>query len=517
MSITKVTYSMIDDSSVNVKDFGAIGDGTTDATAEIQLAINSLASYQTLFIEENYKITNSLTITNKSNIRITGGGKLFFSSAPSSAYIFNLVGTINNLEIDNLTLVGDNNSSYSQHGIGNNSGQTISNTKFHDLNISNINVGISHNADTSGSWTNGFCYNNYMENLIGTAAGSGYGIHLSKAYNIQIVNNIINNASRHSIYQGRGENVNVLIEGNTIVNHRKDVYDGSPRMAISCVRSSDVTISNNKFKDCYDGQIEIAQDKVSSASASNILIIGNTFTKRKNNTPAVWIGEQLVPTTATVFKVSVLNNTFDEDASVSGGLGSTIIVLHGTQINIEGNRFRRYNVTTALNQCVEVGDTRYITTDAHISDIVVRNNFATSDNSVAGSRFSYIVDQLCTGSSMYLIKDNVREGWASEYYFEATPVNVNSKLKFYQDVVYDLPSIAAGQNSNFSFTITGCKPTSQVTSKMEYSTQVSPIPVYTFGAVNNAVNSAFMCVANTNLTTATNQPSQTFRFFIEDF
>jgi len=26
-----------------------------------------------------------------------------------------------------------------------------------------------------------------------------------------------------------------------------------------------------------------------------------------------------------------------------------------------------------------------------------------------------------------------------------------------------------------------------------------------------------MCVANTNLTTATNQPSQTFRFFIEDF
>ena len=191
MSLTKVSYSMIDNSSVNVKDFGAIGGGTTDATAEIQLAINSLTSYQTLFIEENYKITNSLTITSKSNIRITGGGKLFFSSAPSSAYIFNLVGTIDNLEIDNLTLVGDNNSSYSQHGIGNNSGQTISNTRFHDLNISNINVGISHNADTSGSWTNGFCYNNYMENLVGTTAGSGYGIHLAKAYNIQIVNNAL--------------------------------------------------------------------------------------------------------------------------------------------------------------------------------------------------------------------------------------------------------------------------------------------------------------------------------------
>tara|TARA_R100001369_G_scaffold78796_2_gene108606 strand:- start:4138 stop:5691 length:1554 start_codon:yes stop_codon:yes gene_type:complete len=517
MSTTKVSYSMIDDSFVNVKDFGAIGDGSTDATAAIQLAINSLASYQTLFIEENYKLTNSLTITSKSNIRITGGGKLFFSSAPSSAYIFNLVGTIDNLEIDNLTLIGDNNAGSSQYAIGNASGQTISNTRFHDLNISNINVGISHNADTSGSWTNGLCYNNYLENILGTSAGSGYGIFMSKAYNLKVVNNTINNASRHAIYQGRGDNVNLLIEGNIIVNHRKDVYDGSPRMAISCARSSNVTISNNKFLDCYDGQIDVVQDTSSSASVSNILIIGNTFTNRKNNTPAIWIGEQLVPTTAKVFKVSVLNNTFDEDNSVTSGLASTILVLHGAQINIEGNRFRRYSVSSTLNQCVEVGDTRYITSDAHIDDIVVRNNFATSDNAVASSRFSYIVDQLCTGSSKYLIKDNVHEGWASEYYFEATPVNVNSKLKFHQDVVYDLPSIAAGQNSNFTFTITGCKPTSKVTSRMQYSKQVSPIPVYTFGAVDNAVNSAFMCAANTNLTSATNQPSQTFRFFVEDF
>jgi len=143
----------------------------------------------------------------------------------------------------------------------------------------------------------------------------------------------------------------------------------------------------------------------------------------------------------------------------------------------------------------------------------------TSDkgSTVSGSRFLYIVDQLCTGASRYTAKNNSCPTWANEYYFEATPVNLNSKLKFYADIVYNIGSLAAGQNGNFAFTIDGCKPTSQVTSKMQYSLQVAPVPVYTFGAVDSGPNAVYMSVANTNLTTATDQPSQTFRFFIEDF
>lgn len=516
MALTKVSFSMIDSGFVNVEDFGAVGDGTTNDTVAIQAAIDSLQSYQTLLLSANYKINAKLTIQNKSDIRITGGGRLFFSAAPSGDYIFTLVGTINNLEIDHLTLVGDGNSGYTQGGIGNNSGQTISNTRFHDLNIYNINVGISHNADLSGSYTNAWCYNNYLENILGTVPGSGYGIQMSKAYNLQVFNNTINNASRHSIYQARGQNVNVLIQGNTILNHRKDVYDGSPRMAISCARSSNVTIANNKFLDCYDGQINIDQDTPTSTNCSNILVIGNTFTNRKNNTPAIWIGEQQVPTTATVFKVSVLDNTFDEDSSL--GLGSTILILHGNQINIEGNRFRRYNVTTVLNQCVELGDTRFITSDDHISDIIVRNNFATADNAVAGTRFAYIVDQLCTGNSMYLIKNNVYEGWGSEFYFEASPpTNPNSKLKFSVDITYTVGTLAPGVNGSYAFVANGCKPTSSVTSKMMYSLQTAPVPIYAFGAKDDGPNAVYMQVGNINLTTSSNVASQTYRFFIEDF
>lgn len=51
------------DSAVNVKDYGAVGDGTTDDTTAIQNAINASPSGQVFFPAGDYKITNTLTLT----------------------------------------------------------------------------------------------------------------------------------------------------------------------------------------------------------------------------------------------------------------------------------------------------------------------------------------------------------------------------------------------------------------------------------------------------------------------
>lgn len=79
MSLTKVSYSMIDSAPVSVKDFGAVGDGVTDDTAAIQAAINVCQSNtqygaKAVYLPAGrYKTTSDLVVSNQF-ITIFGDG-----------------------------------------------------------------------------------------------------------------------------------------------------------------------------------------------------------------------------------------------------------------------------------------------------------------------------------------------------------------------------------------------------------------------------------------------------------
>jgi Pectate lyase superfamily protein/Chaperone of endosialidase len=64
MSLTKVSYSMIDGAPVNIKDFGAVGNGVADDTAAIQDAIDSFNGDQVnIYLPAGiYKTTAALTV-----------------------------------------------------------------------------------------------------------------------------------------------------------------------------------------------------------------------------------------------------------------------------------------------------------------------------------------------------------------------------------------------------------------------------------------------------------------------
>lgn len=516
MSLTKATYSMIEGAPVNVLDYGADPTGVADSTAAIQAAINALTTGQTLVFEGNFRLTDELTITNKTRVRLTGNGRIFFDGAPSSAYIFLLVGTVADIEIDHLTLVGDGDGTFTQGAIGCNSGQTISNTRFHDLKISDINVGISHNANLSGSWANGWCYNNSLKNILGTVSGSGYGIQAARAYNLHIYGNTVDNASRHSIYIGRGSDLACLIDNNIIINHRKDVFDATPRCAIDVGRTSGVTISNNTFVDCYDGQIYAAQDTSTGDSCYDILISGNKFGAPQNAVPPIWIGEQLTPTTDKVYSIDIIGNTFDIDYTQAAI--EPIRILNGTQITAKNNRMYVYNVTTTLPRFVTVGVTTYLSSDSQIADIDISNNTAFSDSSsvVAGSVLLYIVDELCTGASAYTAKNNTAPDWESEYQFAVTPTNVNSKLKFTASITHTW-SVPANTVGSGSFTVTGCKTTSSVTVRPNSAAMAAPFIGISGYAATSGVNTIEMYAVNPNNTTTSTQTNMVHRICVEDF
>jgi hypothetical protein len=89
---------------VNVKDYGAVGDGTTDDSAAILAALNACAPYGTvLFAAGTYLINSQINIP-QSNITIDGQGALLLAKAATN-FEYMLLGTsLTNVVVKNLNI-----------------------------------------------------------------------------------------------------------------------------------------------------------------------------------------------------------------------------------------------------------------------------------------------------------------------------------------------------------------------------------------------------------------------------
>jgi hypothetical protein len=95
MSLTKVSYSMIQGGPVSVMDFGATGDGVTDDTAAIQAAVDYVCdrNISSLFFPfgqgQKYKLTSTVTVSRPS-VSLIGDSGLSWR-AEDSGFIFSNV------------------------------------------------------------------------------------------------------------------------------------------------------------------------------------------------------------------------------------------------------------------------------------------------------------------------------------------------------------------------------------------------------------------------------------------
>lgn len=102
MALTKVTYSMLAGAAVNVKDYGATGNGTTDDSAAIQLAIN--AGNSVWFPAGTYRLENKVSLKSNLLVEFDGNAKISIPSGETGTKLE--AQNTNNITIRNLYMEG---------------------------------------------------------------------------------------------------------------------------------------------------------------------------------------------------------------------------------------------------------------------------------------------------------------------------------------------------------------------------------------------------------------------------
>ena len=279
---------------ISLSMYGVKGDGCSDDTLAIQQAIDKAPEGSIIRFNKGTYLHDTIVIS-KNNVVIDGSNSKHILKNNDSA-CFELK-TSKNVVIENFTIIGNGKDDTLQKGIYSDSGNSFDNITIKNNYIEGVTLGISVNSDLAGHINKVDIYNNYLKDIKGEGVGLGYGIHIANGSdefsNSSIYNNLIDNAERHSIYVARGRGYTV--KDNTIKNHRYKVSDDSLRPAMNVSRSSYVTILNNKFENCYDGNLCVMGEENSknyplrSYPAMNITISKNIFVGPVNLS-AIFIG-----------------------------------------------------------------------------------------------------------------------------------------------------------------------------------------------------------------------------------
>jgi len=166
-SVARTTASKLQE-SVSVKDFGAVGDGTTDDTAAFSALLTAISG-KSGFIPNpsvGYKITSALTIP--ANTRLYGEDK--FSTRIFMSGSFNLFTMMNGSVLENLYLDGNSQTGIAVNITGIEGQQRIDNCKIINFNGACVNFA----ATTAGSYfSSASCL---MYQLNGASPSTNYAV-----------------------------------------------------------------------------------------------------------------------------------------------------------------------------------------------------------------------------------------------------------------------------------------------------------------------------------------------------
>lgn len=358
MALTKATYSMIEGAVVNVLDYGAVGDGTTDDTAAITAALATGASVY--FPQGTYK-TDTQTLST--------AGQTLFGDGEKSVILAKTAG--NNLfvaEADYIT-IRDLRMNGVEIAAGNSSFAVFTDAAAPAQFLSVLNVLFSGASAATGfnnavKFDTGCDYGSVVgcniDRLWGNVSGSGYGV-LNAANNVSIADNVMIAASgrgRHGVYISSGASDNVIKNNFLIDFDLEGVTQNSQGAQAPCARNKYL---GNSFLNCaasnnptsgsigiygHSNGAIISNNTVSGSGQLGIAVDGTGVTDCANTL----ISNNYVAFSATTgisiisaITCSVVSNVIYESSTASVGTSANIQVKSDgvtapTYILIEGNR-----------------------------------------------------------------------------------------------------------------------------------------------------------------------------------
>ena len=275
MSLTKVSFSMINGDVVNVLDYGAVGDGITNDTTAIT---NAIATGKSVFFPKGTYLTGAQTVTTQGQTFFGEGAGSIIQASSASANLFTVQAsyvTFTDLRMNGASTTNATTS----YAIFTDQANPALFLTAERLVITGANelFGFNDGIKLDNGCTYSNIINCHFDRLWGAISGTGYGV-LCAGNRAKIIScNFLASSERgrHAVYITAGAS-DCIVSENSVDGFN---LDGITQYAIGAQSSCDRNIySNNIVTNC------VSNGNVTSGAigifgyTDSALIIGNTIT-----------------------------------------------------------------------------------------------------------------------------------------------------------------------------------------------------------------------------------------------